>query len=301
MHHGLLKGNIVTSEMDWDDIRYLLALVRQGSVRAAAIELEVNHTTVTRRIKRMEKRLGSRMVQKTPGGYQLTSSGEAVLAAGERIETDLASVLKQVECADNKITGTVRVTLTDILLKLARSVVTELLDAYPDLDLELTSTPSMTDIMRLDSDIALRLVALPPEDLVGRRIARIPTAVYAAACSGLTASNANLETARWVRWRAPWNQNRLDIWVQENYPNSKTGASVDSNFALENMVAAGAGIGVLAPWSADKRDDVVRLTPDIDELTLDLWLLTHPDLRGVRRVKVVADALTEFFSNMKSK
>ena len=64
------------------------------------------------------------------------------------------------------------------------------------------------------------------------------------------------------------------------------------------MVAGGAGIGVLNPWSADKRDDVVRLTPDIDELTLDLWLLTHPDLRGVRRVKVVADALAEFFSNI---
>jgi DNA-binding transcriptional LysR family regulator len=238
------------------------------------------------------------MVQKTPGGYQLTSSGEAMLAAGERIEHDLASVLKQVEGADQGVTGRVSITLTDILLKLARTVITELLDTYPGLVIELSSTPSIADIMRLDSDIALRLISRPPEDLVGRRIARISTAVYGAATSGLTPQHVHLETARWVRWREPWSQNRLDTWVQENYPNSETGARVDSNFALENMVAGGAGIGVLNPWSADKRDDVVRLTPDIDELTLDLWLLTHPDLRGVRRVKVVADALAEFFSNI---
>jgi DNA-binding transcriptional LysR family regulator len=109
-----------------------------------------------------------------------------------------------------------------------------------------------------------------------------------------------LETARWVRWRAPWNANRLDTWVAENYPDSRTGAWVGSNFALENLVAAGAGIGVLAPMSADKRGDLVRLGPDIDELTLDLWLLIHPDLRGVRRVKVVADALAGFFQGVRS-
>jgi molybdate transport repressor ModE-like protein len=289
----------MTARMDWDDIRYLLALVRRGSVRAAAADLQVNHTTVTRRIKRMERQLGSRLVQKIPGGYQLTHSGDAVLAAGERIESDLASVLKQVEGADKAVTGKVRITLTDILLKLARSAVTQLLDDYPDLDIEISSTPSLTDIMRLDSDIALRLVALPPEDLVGRRVARIPAAVYGAANSGLTQENVRLETARWVRWRAPWNQNQLDTWVADNYPDSRTGAWVDSNFALENMVAGGAGIGILAPLSADKREDLLRLGPDIDELTLDLWLLIHPDLRGVRRVKVVADALAEFFGNIK--
>ena len=284
--------------MDWDDIRYLLALVRQGSVRAAATELKVNHTTVTRRIKRMEKRLGSRLLQKIPGGYQLTHSGTALLAAGERIEAQLKSIVKQVEGADSSITGKVRVTLTDILLKLARSVVTELLDTHPGLDIELISSPSITNIMRLDSDIALRLVAQPPGDLVGRQIATIPAAVYAAASSGLTPANANLETARWVRWQEPWNQNRLDTWVGEHYPDSLTGARIDSNFALENMVAAGAGVGILAPVSADKRGDVVRLTPDIEELSQDLWLLTHPDLRGVKRVSVVADALQEFFSKI---
>ena len=287
------------SEIDWDDIRYLLALVRRGSVRAAAAELKVNHTTVTRRIKRMERRLGTRLLQKIPGGYQLTDSGSAVLAAGERIETDLASVMQQVEGADKAITGTVRVTLTDILLKLARSTLTTLLEAHPDLEIEITSSPRMTDIMRLDSDIALRLVAAPPEGLVGRRIAKISTAIYAAASSGLSATTVNLASARWVRWGEPWNQNRLDTWVGEHYPDSQTAVRVDSNFALETMVAAGAGIGILAPLSADKRDDLVRLTPDIKGLSLDLWLLTHPDLRGVKRVKVVADALRGVFSKIR--
>ena len=87
----------------------------------------------------------------------------------------------------------------------------------------------------------------------------------------------------------------LDTWVARHYPHSRSVAVVDSDFTLENLVAAGAGVGLLAPVSADQRDDLVRLTPDIPELTLDVWLLIHPDLRGVQRIKVVADTLAAYF------
>ena len=285
----------MTTEMDWDDIRYLLALLRLGSVRAAARELQVNHTTVTRRLKRMEQRLGSRVVQRTPEGYRATRAGESLLQAGERMEAELDSVLKQVEGADNAVAGRVRLTLTDILLRISRPALAQLVGNHPRLELEITSNPGLSDVMRMDSDIALRIVADPPQDLVGRPIARIPVAVYAGRCSGLTPDNVELEQAPWVRWKAPWNKVGLDTWVGQHYPHSRSAAVVDSDFALENLVAAGAGVGILAPISADQRDDLVRLTPNIPELTLDVWLLVHPDLRGVQRIKVVADALTAWF------
>ena len=98
-----------------------------------------------------------------------------------------------------------------------------------------------------------------------------------------------------MRWKAPWNKVSLDTWVGQHYPHSRSAAVVDSDFALENLVAAGAGVGILAPLSADQRDDLVRLTPDIPELTLDVWLLVHPDLRDVQRIKVVADTLATYF------
>lgn len=284
--------------VDWDDVRYLMALLRQGSVRAAATELKVNHTTVARRLKRMERTLGCRMVQRTPEGYRATDAGKMLLSAGERIESDLGVVLSQVQGADCTIAGTVRLTLTDVLLKNVSPVLAELTQTYPGLEVEISSSPAMSDIMRLDSDIALRIVSDPPQDLVGRHIATIPVAVYAATQTGLDAAPINLESASWVRWKAPWNKVKLDIWVSENFPESATVARVDSDFALENLVAAGAGVGLLSPLTADKRDELVRLSPDIDELALDVWLLVHPDLRGVRRVKLVADALVEFFDGL---
>lgn len=288
----------MTTEMDWDDIRFLLALLRLGSVRAAARELQVNHTTVTRRLKRLEQRLGSRVAQRTPEGYRATRAGQALQQAGERMEAELDKVLKQIEGADLAVEGRVHLTLTDILLRLARPALARLLHQHPRLELEISSNPGMSDIMRMDSDIALRIVTDPPQDLVGRPIAQIPVAVYAGRCSGLAPDTVALEQAPWVRWKAPWNKVSLDTWVERNFPLSRRVAVVDSDFTLENLVAAGAGVGILAPVAADQRDDLVRLTPDIPELALDVWLLIHPDLRGVQRIKVVADTLADYFQQV---
>lgn len=73
----------------WDDIRFFVALIRYGSVRSAASALKVNHTTVSRRLRALEQRLGSRLVQRTPDGYALTSEGEKIFASGQVIEREL--------------------------------------------------------------------------------------------------------------------------------------------------------------------------------------------------------------------
>ena len=281
----------------WDDFRFFLALVRYGSVRGAAAALKVNHTTVSRRIRGLEGRLGSRLVQRTPDGYALTNDGEVIFASGESIEREIASAAQRVQGSDDSVSGKVRITMTDLLLQMTGPALQSLMEAHAGLQLEISVSTQLTDLARRDADIALRLSSQPPDDLVGRKLGRMPAAIYAARKLGLDTDSVDLRTLPWVRWQEPWKQQRLETWPDEHYPGAQVAARVDSYTTLEQLVVLGVGIAILTPWSADDRDNLVQLSDTIDELGMDLWLLMHPDLRGVRRVKTVNDALTHELRN----
>ena len=135
----------------WDDIRFLLALVRYGTVRGAATALKVNHTTVSRRIRGLERRLGSRLVQRTPDGYVLTKDGETIFASGEAVEHELNSAAQRVQGSDDSSSGKVRLTLTDLLLELTGPALQILLEEHPDLQLEISVSTHLKDISRRDN------------------------------------------------------------------------------------------------------------------------------------------------------
>ncbi len=275
----------------WDDIRFFLALVRYGSVRTAAAALRVNHTTVSRRLRGLEERLGSRLVRRTREGYALTSDGEVIFASGEAVERQLELAVRRVEGADEAVSGTVRITLTDLLFELATPALEKITKAHPGLQLEISVETQLRDLSASDAEVALRLSDAPPDDLIGRNLARMPVAIYGARDLIPDPASVDLEHFPWIRWQQPWQQARLETWPDEQFPGARVAARVDSYRALEQLVALGAGIGLLTPWSADRRGDLVRLSEPMDELGMDLWLLTHADLRGVRRIRTVTDAL----------
>ena len=97
--------------IDWDDIRYFLAVARGGSVRAAAAGLRVNHSTVLRRIAQLEKRLGAQMFEKRPSGYRLTAAGEEVLNLANQMEASSHQLETRVFGRDQGVRGLLRVTL----------------------------------------------------------------------------------------------------------------------------------------------------------------------------------------------
>jgi len=277
----------------WDDIQFLLALIRNGSVRGAAAALKVNHATVSRRMKALEHRFGSRLVQRTPDGYALTSDGQVIYDSGKKIEHEFGIARQLVQGSDESVSGKVRITLTDVLLQLVSPALTALLAEHPGLELETSVSAQLSDIARRNADIALRLTTQPPDDLVGKKLGQMPIAVYAAKSLGLDPDKVDLNTIAWIRWQEPWRQGNHESWPRDRYPDARVSVRVDSYAALEQMVALGIGVALLTPWSANYRDDLVQLTDTIDELGIDLWVLIHPDLRGVRRMKVVVDALAK--------
>src|SRR6202044_1373739 len=101
--------------IDWDDVRYFLAVARGGSVRAAAGRLGVNHSTVLRRIAQLEERLGAHMFEKLPSGYRLTDAGEDVLAFAAQMEASSNQLETRVFGRDQGVRGKLRVTLASPL------------------------------------------------------------------------------------------------------------------------------------------------------------------------------------------
>jgi len=279
---------------DWDDVRFVLALSRNGTIRRAAKELDVNHTTVARRISAFEKRLSARLFEKTPSAYVLTASGRIICTAAEEMESILVSSERRVEGADTELTGDVHIHIPDIFDEWISEKLALFSRQHPKLNLLITNTISVADIARRETDIAVRFSQSPPEDMVGRKVCTLPVAMYASADFEIN-PNTSWSDYPWVRWDKPYLNSPPEQVAEKLCHKSSTTLYVTTYHSITNLVRNGAGIGILSPWFADKDPKLKRLSPNIDEGAMDVWMLIHPDLRGVKRIKAITDRLKDLF------
>src|ERR1700758_765614 len=144
--------------IDWDDVRYFLAVARGGSVRAAAERLGVNHSTVLRRIAQLEKRLGAQMFEKLPSGYRLTDAGEEVLEFAEQMEASSNQLATRVLGRDQSIGGLLRVTLAPPLAShLLMPDFAEFARLHPEIEMEILSFERPVSLTNREADVAIRV------------------------------------------------------------------------------------------------------------------------------------------------
>jgi DNA-binding transcriptional LysR family regulator len=145
--------------IDWDDVRYFLAVARGGSVRAAAERLGVNHTTVLRRIAQLEERLGAQMFEKLPSGYRLMEAGEEVLEFAEQMEASSNRLETQIFGRDQGVRGLLRVTLAPTLAThLLMPDFAEFAHLHPDIEMEILSSGELANLTNREADVAIRVV-----------------------------------------------------------------------------------------------------------------------------------------------
>src|ERR1700722_8575244 len=145
--------------MDWDDVRYFLAVAREGSVRAAAERLEVTHSTALRRIAQLEQRLGAQMFEKLPSGYRLTDAGEEILEFAEQMEASSNRLETRVFGRDQSVRGRLRVTLAPTLAThLVMPDFADFARLHPDIEMEIVSTGELANLTNREADVAIRVV-----------------------------------------------------------------------------------------------------------------------------------------------
>lgn len=279
--------------IDWDDLRFVLAVADSGSLNRAASALRVNRTTVLRRINAFEQNHGVRLFDRLPNGYVLTPAGDEILTAARGFENVIVSLERKLAGQDLRPEGLVRVTTTDTLLN---SVLTGALDefqrTYPGITLDVTSGNAFANLSKRDADVAIRPVLDPPEFLIGRRIGGVAFAVYAAANGGSGSVADDLARERWLGPDDTLAGTSVAQWMRSALPAVRPAIRTDSLVSLRELCAAGLGLAALPCYLGDSDARLVRVRAPVDEMATALWVLTHPDLARTARVRLFMDRVS---------
>jgi len=280
------------------DLDATLALVRGGSLAAAGERLGVDASTVFRTLQRIERGLGRPLFERTRGGYRATELAAQLAEHAEQMEAVLEAARSAVEAQPAQVSGTVRITTTDTVLHgLVAPALQGLHDLHPLLGYELHTGNELASLTRRDADIAVRATRRPPQHLVGREIGTIRVALYAAAKGGVRRF-AEVEAGR-ADWIAPDDalpEHPSVVWRKRRLPKVQPRYRVNSILSVLELVALGLGVGIVPLFLAEGRRDLRRLTDPLADCETQLWLLTHPESRHLRRVGAVYTHLAQALS-----
>jgi DNA-binding transcriptional LysR family regulator len=277
------------------DLEVTLALVRGGTLAAAGERLGLDASTVFRSLQRIERGLGRALFERGRSGYLATELAAELAEHAERMEVALESARSSVEASPAQVSGTVRITTTDTVLHgLVAPALRTLQTTHPLLGYELHTGNELASLTRRDADIAVRATKRPPQHLVGKHIGPIRVALYAAKRGGAR-KFAEVEAGK-SDWIAPDDalpEHPSVIWRKRHYPKAAPRYRVNSILSVLELVALGLGVGIVPLFLAEGRSDVTRLTETLDECQTELWLLTHPESRHLRRVGAVYSHLAQ--------
>ena len=274
--------------MDWSDLAYALAVARARSVTGAARELGVAHTTVYRRLNALEESSGVRFFDRSGSHYTLTEAGRQLLEVGDDVERRIAAFERALRGQDQRLAGEVTLaTVEPLAVELCRQL-GAFQRRHPAIRVRLHVTSAFVTLGQ-DADIALRITRAPPESLVGRRLGDVAFAVFAAV--GRLAGP--LHEAGWVCFDDDLARSPQGRWEAAHIPPERVALRTNSRAVFREAVSGGTGVGILPCSLAAEDPHLLALTEVIPELSLPLWLLTHPDLAQMPRVRVLLDYLAE--------
>ena len=282
--------------LDWNDLRLILAIARTGSLAGAARQLGINHSTVFRRLNACEQAMGVRVFDRLPEGYIASAAGEEVLRHAESAEQAVLGLERAVSGRDFRLSGRLRVTTAPALATdYLAAYVADFRTQYPEIEIEIAVGDRDYDLARREADVALRASTQPPDYLVGTRVLGLRWHVYAGEAY-LARRDPPLSTAELNGHDligADPSLLRLPVfgWMEKHIDASCIVARSNHLDTMAALAAAGLGLALLP---GDQHKPALRRLFTLDPpFEAGLWLLTHPDLRNLARVKAFMHFLRE--------
>jgi DNA-binding transcriptional LysR family regulator len=276
--------------INWDNLRYVLMVANKGSIAAAARELDVNRTTVLRRINTFQENLNCRIFDRGDTGYVLTPEAEKMINAAREVENTLFDMQRQIAGHELKLEGELRVTTTDsFILSMLGPHLATFREKHPYIVVDLLATNNILDLHRRDADVAIRPTRQPESNLVGRRLCDVEFGVFAAPefLSGMT--DDSVFNQRWIGFADNLVSTPVGAWFDTTIPAANICLRCDSFVAMRIVAESGMGLALLPAFLGDASQTLVRLEAPTHELTTGLWILTHPDLARSARVHAFVD------------
>lgn len=279
---------------NWDDYRYFASLVQTGAVRATADHLGVNASTVTRRLDGLESRLGVKLFVRSHAGLTITADGEDLMAELQPLATRLGDLEQQRLGRGEVVAGLVRVTMPDVFAITLMPEFAAYARGHPEVRLEFLPGYQTLDLARAEADMAIRVTDQPPDILIGRRLGRYRLAVYASE-QYLSEQDPLAEPERCVWIESGVESIRAPAFKSRHFGAVPFGPRCNNVMLQHASVAAHMGITLL-PCAIGDADATLARVGEFEPIDAqDIWLLFHPDLRGVARIQSVSTFLQEAF------
>lgn len=276
--------------VNWDDLRLFLAVARSGSISSGARQLGLQHSTVSRRMRKLEQDLGVRLFDKVPSGYALTTEGGGLVQAAGRMEREVLLVDGALSGKDLKPSGALRVTAID---NMATTVLMPMFGgfarAYPDVTLHIMVSNSDVSLAQREADVAIRLTNTPPDTLIGKRVVTVSSAIY----GSREYVNHLRERDGEPDWLGVECCTFHKSWTKQECGDRPHHFCVDDTLLTLAALREGMGISILPCFMGDSDPELLRYADPRPEWDLGLWILLHHDLKRTARVLAFRDYMSE--------
>ena len=279
--------------MNWDDLKVLLALSREGSTRKAASKMGVSNTTVMRRLESLEEHIGGKLFNRTPDGYKPTALADQLLPTAITVEQTLVEAERQVSGKDSELSGRVKLSLPAVPVTHISESVAEFALKYPRIELDISISDEPVDLARREADIAVRGLPKdkrPPKDIVGIKIGRISLGYY-------VHKELLSEAARGQR-QLTWIRASHTVLNLGDLPAPET-LGLESRHLIDGLtprmvaVTHKLGVAALPCFLARQHPDLILLPGVPSAHWGHTWLLHHKDLRQSARIRALFQHLAE--------
>jgi DNA-binding transcriptional LysR family regulator len=276
--------------LNWDDLRVVLAVAENGTISGAAAALRISHPTLSRRLRQIEARLGARLFERTPSSCRPTEAGEEIRVLASRLRDDIGALEARIAGRDRSRRGPVRLTAPDAVSEyLLPPMLAKICKEAPEVTIELTVSNQVLSLAQRSADIALRVTETPDPALRGRQVGTVAMAVYAH--EALAQPMRQAADRPWIGYDAALACSKPGAWVVAHVPDHCIRLRANTLLGAAQAVRSGIGFGILPCFMEGSIPGIVRVEPPIPSLESSLWLLVHPDIARVPRVRAACDAL----------
>ncbi len=282
---------------DWDALRHVLAIAREGGLSGAARKLGVNHATVSRQLSRAEAAAGVRLFDRLPTGLTPTEAGHEAIRRAAAIEAEVHALGLALAAADDAASGSLTVTVPPLVAAAGfADDVAAYRAVFPRVNLSILGTNDLLNLHKRDADIAIRVSRDPPESLWGRVITQQRAGWFATPDFIKTHQlSAKVPVISFTAYEAP-----LPPSLTKRVPNAFVAATTDDMVSAVALVEAGIGMARMPHFLGSTRPSLMRV-PELDLVDyMSIWALTHPDLRQVPRVSAFMKLVAEGFTSRRA-
>ena len=288
-------------EPNWDLYRSFLAVLEQGSLSAAARDLGLTQPTIGRHVEALEDVLGQQLFTRSQQGLTPNEAALALKPFASLLAATSAALVRAAADTRGKVSGTVRISASEVIaIEVLPPILAELQERHPELDIELSATDAVEDVLNREADVAVRMAEPTQKALIARHVGAIPLGLHAhrdyLERHGTPTSWEDLVHHRLIGFDR---QTAFVRAVAQRIPlmaNAHFSLRADSNLVQLAAVRAGCGIGVCQVQLARRSEGLFRILGDEFEVPLHTWIVMHEDLRDSPRCRVTFDALVRGLS-----